>query len=140
MAETESYDVLVDQRTQKETEKVRRESSVRSINAKLERLNRVKEVLTAQKKAFKRIKKSAHDIAVEDYGWSGSNFDEFIEKCGALDDENTSFLNRQLDRLLDELNNVITELENERLEQIGIIGKLISDINSLANRIENFLN
>lgn len=140
MAETESYDVLVSRKAGKIAEKRKREGIINNINSKLDRLYPVKEALTIQKREFKQIKKSALNTVEEDYGWKGSNYDEFIEKGGALDDENERFLNNQLDRLLDELNNVITALENERLEQYGIIGRLISDINSLANSIENFFN
>lgn len=141
MADNEEYNRLVNKRSEMQREKEKRLETIKGINNKLDRLKPVKTVLTNQKAVFnKSVKQATKKCIEDDYSWTGSTYDNFIAKGNELMAENNSFHTNQLDRLLDELNNEITSLENEINNQFGIIGKLVSGINSLSNSIENLLN
>lgn len=107
---------------------------------KLDRLYPVKRVLAGEKSDFKTIKKDTKKYIEDDYEWLGSAYTEFLSKGEELNDECENFYKEQLDRVLDELNNEITRLENEISNKFGLLGRLGSEINSLANKIENFFN
>lgn len=141
MADNEEYNRLVKRRSEMQREKEKSMETIKDINNKLDRLKPVKTVLTNQKAVFyKSVKKATKECVEDDYRWTGSTYDIFIAKGNELMTEDDSFHTNQLDRLLDELNNEITSLENEINNQFGIIGRLVSGINSLSNSIENLLN
>lgn len=109
---------------------------------KISRLKRTKATLTEQKRSFASIKKDDKTIIDQKKrsAWSGSCFSSFRLSGAALIDTNEGFYRNSLDGALDAVNDEITRLENQKYNEYGLLGRLSSTINSLANKIENFFN
>lgn len=109
---------------------------------KISRLKRTKATLTEQKRSFASIKKDDKTIVDQKKrsAWSGSCFSSFRLFGAALIDTNEGFYRNSLDGALDAVNDEITRLENQKYNEYGLLGRLSSTINSLANKIENFFN
>lgn len=73
-------------------------------------------------------------------GWRGQTFRDFQSRGSTLTAENNTFYRASLDAALDAVNDEITRLENQKYNEYGLLGRLSSAINSLANKIENFFN
>ena len=72
--------------------------------------------------------------------WKGETFSVFAAKGNHLLEENNNFYKNSLDAAHDAINNEITRLQNQINNEYGLLGRLASTINSLANRIINFFN
>lgn len=109
---------------------------------KINRLKRTKETLTEQKRAFSAIKKDDKGIVEQKKRstWSGTRFSDFRSSGELLVETNETFYRISLDGALDAVNDEITRLENQKYNEYGLLGRLSSTINSLANKIENFFN
>lgn len=141
MGTDSEYNSLCSQRSSAINQRTAANNTIEECNYKIERLKRTKETLTAQKSAFKTLKK-ADEETIESKGseWIGQNFRDFQSKGDELITVNDTYYTSSLDAALDAVNNEITRLQNIVLEKYGIIGKLTSWINSLSNKIENFFN
>lgn len=109
---------------------------------KIARLKRTKAILTEQKCAFAVIKKDDESIIDQKKRseWSGNRYSDFCAVGNDMVDVNEMFYSKSLDHALDAVNDEITRLQNLKLNEHGLLGRLASKINSLANRIENFFN
>lgn len=116
------------------------ESRIENCDYLLRRLRSVKEVITQEKRNFAAVITKDNRTVKEKYDFKGSNYDSFISKSSSMQLENTSYHKDSIDYVLDSLNNEITRIENQRLDEYGLLGKLGSALNSLANKIENFFN
>ncbi len=113
---------------------------IEEYNYLLSRLRRAKERVAEQKKTFKTVKKEDAKIYKEKYDWEGKNYNSFKVKGEVAVDMNEDYYKNTLDYVLDSLNNEITRIENKRMNDYGLLGRLGSTINSLGNKIENFFN
>lgn len=111
-----------------------------AINAKILRLKSAKTELESAKDRFKDFKEKDRKLFDTGGKWRGRSKSLFALKGNRIHIENERFYVKQLDRLLDSVNDEITRLENERNNLYGILGRLASGLNSLANEIENFFN
>ena len=113
------------------------QSRITSIDEKLERLR-------TAKKSVGEIQKKVHDtkkkIIRKNYQptWQGKQKDDFTKQWETFSSDYTSFqteMNTFYDAICDE----ITRLENQKIEENGLIGCLQSLKNSLENSIEKLL-
>ncbi len=106
----------------------------------IRRLKSAKERVAEQKRTFNTINKEDKKIYKKKYEWKGKNYDSFKIKGDVATDFNDDYYKNTLDYVLDSINNEITRLQNERMEEYGLLGQLGSKINSLGTKIENFFN
>lgn len=142
MPVNEEYESL---KSQKRDAQAKYNTTLRRIedcNYKITRLKRTKATLTEQKQAFAAIKKDDKKIIDQKKrsAWSGSTFSSFRSSGAMMVDTNDAFYRNSLDGALDAVNSEITRLENQKYNEYGLLGRLSSTINSLANKIENFFN
>lgn len=108
---------------------------------KIRRLHKAKTTIVGLKAEFKALKKSdAETITSKGYEWVGQNYKNFQSKGDSLISINESYDTGSLDASLDAVNTEITKLENLRLQEYGLLGKLAAWINSLTNTIDNYFN
>ena len=106
----------------------------------IRRLKSAKERVAEQKRTFNTINKEDKKIYKETYDWEGQKYNSFKIKGEVATDFNDDYYKNTLDYVLDSINNEITRLQNERMEEYGLLGQLGSKINSLGTKIENFFN
>lgn len=131
--------VLRNKRSAKISEKRRCEVKIEEIEEKLTRMRSAKEKMTSFKAdvlAHKNGTKGMKDDVVQ---WEGDKKNHHLSEAEALSDELESYY-RDTDKALDSICDVITSLENEKIRQAGILGGIISAINSIGNEIEKLLN
>ena len=113
------------------------QSRITSIDEKLERLR-------TAKKSVGEIQKKVHNIKYPimhrniQPEWQGKQKDDFTKQWESFSSDYTSFqteMNTFYDAICDE----ITRLENQKIEENGLIGCLQSLKNSLENSIEKLL-
>ena len=136
----QEYNNLVNQKKSKQKQYNACEDRIEEYDYLLKRLKAAKETVSAQKSSFSKIKKDDKNTVKEKYKWKGSNYNKFKSKGSSMMDENDTYYNKSIDYVLDSLNNEITRIENLKMDEYGLLGKLGSAINSLANKIENFFN
>lgn len=107
---------------------------------RIRRLKIVKETVEEQKSRFKALKKEDERIIEAKRSWEGETKKTFVDKGSSMIDENNYYYKYSLDYVLDALNDEITRLENKKYAEYGVLGNLVSLLNSLANKIENFFN
>lgn len=114
-----------------------------SVEEKLEFVREQKEKLKKIKGDFKTNKTDARkvDIGILTTEWRGSNYglfhDSFVEKL--CEDKYETFIG-EVDDNLDALVTEERKLENELLENDGLIGKLKQGLNWLESEIEKVVN
>lgn len=140
MSKQEEYNELLREQEQTQSAYNSTEAKIEELEHILKRLKAAKTEISDMKRDYKDIKKSNKNIINEDYEWTGSNYDEFLAKGSSLMDEDTYYYKHVLDHVLDSLNDEITDIENKKNEQYGILGDLLSALNSIGNAIENFFN
>ncbi len=138
--ENEDYDSLVREKRNAESKCRAAQGRIASNNAKLSRLRTAQKRVTEQKADFKDILKTDKKVIQGSYSWQGSTFNSFQSKGDTIISENSGYYKHSLDYVLDGINDEITRLENQNMNEYGLIGRLGSLINSLANEIENFFN
>ena len=110
-----------------------------ALQAKINRLNEVKQTLITEKALFASVKSACKSVIETPEVWKGKNRSDFDENGYDLVQLNETFF-RDIDSALDAVNNEITRYENTIASNRGILGRLWSYFNSLANTIENWTN
>lgn len=139
MPDQAEYESLKRQRYDAEREYRMRENRIQEYDYLLGRLRPAYRELYQEKHTFKDIWNQDKNLADEKRQWKGSNFDRYQRGANTICDEDRNY-HKSLDYALDALNDEITRIENLRLQEYGILGRLGSWINTLANKIENFFN
>lgn len=140
MSDNAEYDRLVSQKSSAQSQYNACSSRIENCDYLLRRLRPAKESIVELKEAFKNNKKVDKNLYDEKHEWKGSTYDLFISKMSALIEANDIYYKNSVDYVLDSLNDEITRIENQRMKDYGLLGKLGSWINSLSNEIENFFN
>lgn len=99
-------------------------------------LKDARKIVYKEKYEFEQVIKRIQTVIESSYKWKGQNFDDFIIDCNTLNDNNYIYLD-SIDNVLDEINDKITELENQMCSNEGVIGWLRVRINELFYAIEN---
>lgn len=134
------YDRLVSQKSNAQSQYDACSSRIENCDYLLRRLRKAKESIAELKESFKANKKLDKKLYEESPDWKGSTYASFSSKMSSLVIENDDYYKNSIDHVLDSLNNEITRMENQRMSEYGLLGRLGSWINSLANKIENFFN
>ena len=142
MSKNDEYESLKAQRRSAQARYNAALGRIEECEYKISRLKRTKATLTEQKRSFASIKKDDESIIDQKKrsAWSGSCFSSFRSFGAALIDTNEGFYRNSIDGALDAVNDEITRLENQKYNEYGLLGRLSSTINSLANKIENIFN
>lgn len=140
MADNAEYNSLVNQKRSAQSKYNSSKRKIENYDDLLRRLRNAKNQIAELKGSFKDIKKSDKRITDEKYKWKGSTYNDFKGKMASVNTCDENYYKNSADRVLDSLNNEITRIENLRMNEYGLLGRLGSTINSLANRIENFFN
>ena len=140
MSNNADYNSLVSQKASAQSQYNACSSRIEKCDYLLRRLQRAKESIVELKEAFKSNKKLDKNLHEEKRDWKGSTYNSFSTKMSTLIDVNDSYYKDSIDHILDSLNNEITRIENQRMSEYGLLGRLGSWINSLDNKIENFFN
>lgn len=109
------------------------------LDAQISRLNAVKRDLTAAKSEFKYVNVGTKSAVSDEYEWKGETYRYFSLKGECLTSEVIAYYD-YIDRVLDLINDKITELSNRRYSNLGIISDLYAWVNNLRNEIENLFN
>lgn len=107
---------------------------------KIKRLKKAKKNVTELKTEYRNLKRNDNALKNRNATWKGSTLKKYKSEGEEVNTENGNYYKQGLDRVLDSLNNEITRLENENYNEKGFLGKIVSSINSLTNKIENFFN
>ena len=140
MSDNQEYDNLVSQKRNAQSQYNSCSSRIENCDYLLRRLRPAKESIEELKSSFKSNKKLDKKLLDEKRDWEGSTCNSFVSKMDAVVDDNENYYKYSIDHILDSINNEITRIENQRLQEYGLLGRLGSWINSLANKIENFFN
>lgn len=140
MSDNAEYDSLVVQKTSAQSQYNACSLRIENYDYLLHRLRSAKESIVELKEAFKSNKKLDEILQEEKSDWKGSTYNSFSIKMSTLIDVNDSYYKDSIDYILDSLNNEITRIENQRMSEYGLLGRIGSVINNLANKIENFFN
>lgn len=140
MSNNAEYDNLVSQKSSAQSQYNACSSRIENCDYLLRRLRSAKESIVELKEAFKVNKKLDKNLHEEKHDWKGSTYSSFSSKMSSLIDVNDIYYKDSIDHILDSLNDEITRIENQRMSEYGLLGRLGSWINSLANKIENFFN
>lgn len=140
MSDNAEYDRLVSQKSSAQSQYNACSSRIETCDYLLRRLRPAKESIVELKEAFKNNKKVDENLYDEKHEWKGSTYNSFISKMSTLIEANDIYYINSIDYVLDSLNDEITRIENQRMKDYGLLGKLGSWINSLSNEIENFFN
>lgn len=140
MSDNAEYKNLVNQKSNAQSRYDSCSSRIEECEYLLGRLKPAKQAVAELKKTFKSNKKLDKQLHNEDHDWTGSTYQSFSSKMTMLTEANDNYYENSIDFVLDSLNNKITQIENQRLREYGLLGELGSLINSLANKIENFFN
>ncbi len=140
MKDDKEYKKLVSQKSAAQSQYNSCEARIENCEYLLKRLKPVKEDLTELKKEFKSNKKTDSRLKDKKYKWKGSKYSDFDYRMETVVEANDSYYKGSIDYVLDSLNDEITRIENQRLNELGLLGRLGSMINSLANEIENLFN
>lgn len=140
MSNNAEYDNLVREKSNAQSQYNTCSSRIENCDYLLRRLRPAKESIAELKEAFKNNKKLDQNMSEENHEWKGSTYNSFNSKMNTLIDVNDRYYKNSIDHILDSLNNEITRIENQRMSEYGLLGKLGSWINSLQNEIENFFN
>ena len=115
------------------------QSRINDIDRKLERLKTAKRELTSDKSNAKTKKKDGDSFPDQLTRWEGDKHNTYISNTDQLSGYMDSYY-KDVDNALDAVCDAITSLENERSSQYGLLGSLVSAINSIGNEIEKLLN
>ncbi len=138
------YDGLCSQKSQNDKDQASVQAKIDDLDSKINLMQKAYDNLDAAKEGLKDVRSAIKKMpGVYDNTWKGKVAEEEIyatcKKDGSLYTSYTSYID-SIDEIQDALNLKLTALENERLEQKGILGKLAAIGNSLWTRIQNFFN
>ena len=141
METDKGYQNLLSQKASAQQQYNATNNRIEEYSNRIERLKKTKESLSDAKKTFSSVKSSDDEVIEKKRSeWVGENFQLFQIKGIDVVTENSRYFTNSLDMALDAINNEITLLENQIYESRGVLGRLQSWLNSLANRIENYFN
>ena len=131
------------EKSAKEQEVSNLESENAGYQAIIDRLEAAKTIINTSDNDLRDLRadiKKDYELYEDD--WKGTEFDKYKAK---IDDEiydslYKTYVNDGVNRVLDEICNLITSYENKIYQNQGAIGRLWSWINSLGNEIEKLLN
>jgi hypothetical protein len=140
MSSDPEYDALLEEQSQTRSDYGACESRIGECDYLLGRLRPVKTEISTIKSEYEKVKKADDDIYGRKSSWKGNTSQTFHSKMLGVTFENNDYYLHTLDFVLDSINNRITEIENQKLQERGLLGRLGAILNSLANKIENYFN
>ena len=140
MPDNSEYNQLVKERNSKQSQYNACSSRISNYEGRIKRLKAQKTAVTELKDLYKIHKKITKDIHEEEHQWTGSTYNKYHSKMNNVETADDYYYRNSLDFVLDSINNEITRLENLKMQEYGLLGRLGSALNSLANKIENFFN
>ncbi|MFZ2539571.1 MAG: DUF5082 family protein [Oscillospiraceae bacterium] len=131
---------LESEKSRKQSEKAEHEREKAIIEEKLKRLRVSKSQIAMIKDNIGDLKKGVKEKEDQDETWKGYEYNWYHSFTSGTFRSDYDKYHSNVDDVLDDICNKITELENQSREEEGIIGWIASAINSLFNEIENLIN
>ncbi len=137
------YDGLCSQKRQNDSEQADVQSTINDLESKITQMQAAYDNLDEAKEGLKSIRNAIGCWPGFYEGvWKGDVATDIYNACkkdGYHEASYTQYIDK-IDEIQDALNLKLTELENEKLRQNGILGELIAWGNSLWTKIQNFFN
>lgn len=140
MADNSEYNRLVSEKKNKQSQYNACSRRISNNKDRIAVLKEQKENVKELKSLYKTNMKATIKIHDEAHKWIGSTYNKYHSRMNKVEDADEYYYKHSLDHVLDAINDEITRLENEQLKERGLLGRLGSAINSLANEIENWFN
>ena len=141
MGTQEDYNALIRERDRTRSQYRSCESRIESCEYELRRLRPVKENISALKSRFKALRKDEKRLASgKTASWKGDTRQAFLRGLEDAGWEADYYYKNTLDYALDAVNDRITALENQVMNEYGLLGRLGSALNYIGSKIENFFN
>ena len=112
---------------------------LKDCNHKIDRLEPVYSELGRIKSSFRAAKKSTGKIFDEKVSWRGEKYTSFCTAGDNLVDSLETYY-KQLDSAQDAVNEAISNLKQEKLRLIPLVGELLAEIKQFSTDVENILN
>lgn len=142
-ARQREYDSLCSQKSQNDAEQAEVQAIIDDLDSKISKMQTAYDNLDAAKEGLKSIRNAIGCWPGFYEGvWKGNVATDIYDACkkdGYHEASYTQYIDK-IDEIQDALNLKLTELENEKLRQNGILGELIAWGNSLWTKIQNFFN
>lgn len=139
----EEYQNLCNQKDANARDQASVQETINDLDDQIERLQRAYDDLDDAKEGLKDVRKAIKKLPNEyDDDWEGQVAQEVYDECredGSIEYFYTRYID-EIDTIQDDLNLKLTDLENEKLRQNGILGELVAIGNSLWTRIQNWFN
>lgn len=140
----DEYQALCDEKASKEAEKSSVESDISSLDSKIEALRAAYTKIDDAKESIKDVRKYLRKLPNDyDDSWKGQFADDVYKECKKggvrIDYYYTRYI-ELVDDIQDNLNLKITELENEKLRKIAVLGEILSWLNNFATWVQNLAN
>ena len=112
---------------------------LKDCNHNIDRLEPVYSELGRIKSSIRAAKKSTGKIFDEKVSWRGEKYTSFCTAGDMLDDSLETYYKR-LDSAQDAVNEAISNLKQEKLRLIPLVGELLAEIKQFSTDVENILN
>ena len=112
---------------------------LKDCNHNIDRLEPVYSELGRIKSSIRAAKKSTGKIFDEKVSWRGEKYTSFCTAGDNLVDSLETYY-KQLDSAQDAVNEAISNLKQEKLRLIPIVGGLLAEIKQFSTDVENILN
>ena len=140
MLVNKEYEVLVNRKSNAQSEKNTCEHRIENYDYLLQRLRTARNNIRECKSLFANLIREQYFIEQSECEWKGYKQRVFEGKLEDISAENQHYYQHTIDRIHDSLNDEITRIKNLRAQEYGMLGNIVSLINSLSNEINNFFN
>lgn len=127
------------QYNQKAQERKNTERQIAKLKEKLEKLKLAYTRMSGWKSEYRNLRTSVDKTGNSTSYWRGANYNGFRKMYGEVTAENKKVHN-QIDRILDDINWKINEVEDEIARQQSILGGLLNGLRTIKTAIENWAN
>ncbi len=133
---------LEKQKNEKERDLKTHHTQLNTIEEKINDAKNIVKKFQDLKEDMEDLKKDVRKLKNEDHDhWKGDLLDKWQDDTDEhLVDGSFKTYIKNIDQNVDDLNEKIMKLENEKLEEQGIIGEIKSGINWLSTEITNIVN
>lgn len=137
----EDYYRLQDDKQSNESRQRECQNKIDNIGDKIDRLRDAYNAIDEEKESINQIKKMNKDLPDSYEEWVGKNAETFFDMCesGELKTNYEGYVSN-IDKIQDEINWEIYNLETQQNEQYGILSGLVDAWDKLCTKIENYFN
>lgn len=137
----EDYYRLQDDKQSNESMQRECQKEIDNIEDKIDRLREAYNAIDQEKETINQIRKMNKDLPDSYEEWIGKNAETFFDMCesGELKTSYEGYVSN-IDKIQDDINWEIYNLETKQNEQYGILSGLVDAWDKLCTKIENYFN